>query len=147
MIKTHLPSRYSSLTSIYAYSSAEPFLGSSTPCNFATKVVLPVSLSPNTKTFLFEGSFVFPWFWTSSNIEDLKNYEHKVYLVISIARLVLPRESVHKCADLSPCENVSMLFYIQRWDNAARSHISQLQSLTSRRCDTLDPYKGSACYP
>lgn len=141
------PSRYSSLTSMYAYSSAEPFLGSSTPCNFATNVVLPVSLSPKTNTFLFEGSFVFPWFWTSSNIEDLKNYENLVFVVISIARLVLSRESVHKCMDLSPCENVLLLLYIQRYDNAARSHISQLHSLTSRRCDTLDPYMGSACYP
>ena len=42
----HSPSRYSSLTSIYAYSSPEPFLGSTFPCSFATRVVFPDSLSP-----------------------------------------------------------------------------------------------------
>ena len=45
-----VPSLYSSLTSMYAYSSPEPFFGSTFPCSFATKVVFPDSLSPVKKT-------------------------------------------------------------------------------------------------
>lgn len=58
MLEKHLPSLYSSRTSMYAYSKAAPFFGSSTPCSLAISVVLPAVLSPNTNTDLFDGSFV-----------------------------------------------------------------------------------------
>lgn len=46
-IASNRPSRYSSWMFMYIYSSPDPFFGSSTPCIFATSVVLPVSFSPN----------------------------------------------------------------------------------------------------
>lgn len=59
-IKKKLPSRYSSLTSIYAYSNPEPFFGSSTPCSFAMREVFPEELSPSTSTLLFDGNLAVP---------------------------------------------------------------------------------------
>lgn len=56
---------------MYAYSKPDPFLGSSTPCNLAIRVVLPLALSPNTSTDLFEGSFVLLCVCTSLKIADL----------------------------------------------------------------------------
>lgn len=47
-------------------------MGSSTPCSLAIRVVFPDSLSPKTRTFLQDDNFVFPWFLTSSKIEDLR---------------------------------------------------------------------------
>lgn len=149
--QVYLPSRYSSLMSIYAYSRADPFLGSSTPCNFATKVVFPVSLSPKTSTFLFEGSFVFPWFCTSSKIADLKTFvsHHTTshiegrYASAALGWIGSRHEKVRRPPQV-PHVNNSPSLYIQRSIAAARSHNSQVQAFDIRRCDTLDPLYGES---
>merc|ERR1719376_1604540 len=62
-------SLYSSLTSMYPYSSPAPFLGSSLPCSLATSVVLPDSLSPNTRMFLEDGNWELREVCTSDNTD------------------------------------------------------------------------------